>query len=318
VTGGTGVVGSAVVRHLVEAGHAVSGLSRGSDGDAALRRIGCEPVRGDILDGESLTPAFADAEIVFHVAGLNTMCPRNPAELERVNVGGAREVVRAARRAGVRRVVHTSSAAAIGEAAGTVGTESSPHRGWYLSHYERSKHLGEVAVREEAHGVEVVCVNPSSVQGPGRATGTGALILDLLRGRLPALIDTRLSIVSIDDCARGHVAAALRGAPGERYLLNSFTMSMREAVALLESVAGRSLGVRWIPGWLAMVGAAGVEAAWRLRRRQPPVCREMVRTLRHGHAYDGSRAATELGIDYTSPEELLARLVGWFRSEGLL
>ncbi|HSJ28464.1 MAG TPA: NAD-dependent epimerase/dehydratase family protein [Acidimicrobiia bacterium] len=318
VTGGTGVVGTAVVRHLVAAGYTVSGLSRGADGDAALGRIGCEPIRGDILDGASLASAFAGADLVFHVAGLNTMCPRDPTRLDRVNVDGAREVMRAARRAGVRRVVHTSSAAAIGEEPGTIGTESSPHRGWYLSHYERSKHLGELAVGEEADGVEVVCVNPSSVQGPGRATGTGALILDLLRGRLPALIDTRLSIVDIDDCARGHLAAAERGVPGERYLLNSFTVSMRGAVTLLEGVVGHSLSVRWIPAWLAMIGAAGVETAGRLMRRQPPVCREMVRTLRHGHAYDGSRARAELGIDYASPEDLLTRLVDWFRSEGML
>jgi dihydroflavonol-4-reductase len=227
-------------------------------------------------------------------------------------------VVAAAEAGGVKRIVYTSSAAAIGEPAGTVGTESTPHRGSYLSHYERSKHLAEEAVFAAADRVEVVAVNPSSVQGPGRATGTGALILDLLGGRLPALIDTRLSIVDIDDCSRGHVLAAERGVSGERYLLNSFTMTMREAVGVLNEVVGDDLSVRWVPGWVASIGVVPVEGLARLRNRKPVFCREMVRTLRHGHAYDGSKATRDLGLEYSTASDLLRRLVAWFREEGML
>lgn len=317
VTGGSGVVGAAVVRHLVAAGHSVSGLSRTPMSDATLSRLGAAPVRGDILDPDSLRASMQGADVVYHVAGLNTMCPLDPTDLERVNVGGSKNVIRAAEVVGVRRLVFTSSAATIGEAAGTVGSETTPHRGWYLSHYERSKHLAEAAVFAEAGRVEVICVNPSSVQGPGRATGTAALVLDLLTGRLPALIDTRLSIVDIDDCARGHLLAAERGRPGERYLLNSFTTTMRHAVALLRDVHG-PLDVRWVPPWVASVGVVPLELIARLRRRPPRFCREMAATLRHGHAYDGSRATADLGLRYTSAEDLLARLVAWFRSEGML
>lgn len=317
VTGGSGVVGAAVVRHLVAAGQSVSALSRTPTSDAKLSPLGASLVRGDILDPDSLRMAMDGADVVYHVAGLNMMCPLHPDDLERVNVGGTQNVIRAAEGVGVRRLVYTSSAATIGEAAGTVGTETTPHRGWHLSHYERSKHLAEAAVFAAARRVDVISVNPSSVQGPGRATGTGALILDLLTGRLPALIDTRLSIVDIDDCARGHLLAAERGQPGERYLLNSFTTTMREAVALLGEVHG-PLDVRWVPPWLASVGVVPVELIARLRRRPPRFCREMVATLRHGHAYDGSRAAADLGLRYTSAEDLLARLVAWFRSEGML
>lgn len=318
VTGGSGVVGAALVRRLVSDGEAVSVLCRSPQAADVVRSLGAEPLVGDILDLGSLRAAFGGADLIYHVAGLNTMCPPDPGELERVNVVGSQNVIRAAEIAGCRRVVYTSSAATIGEPSGTVGFEKTPHRGWYLSAYERSKHLAEQAVLGMITDVEVVSVNPSSVQGPGRATGTGALILDLLAGRLPGLIDTRLSIVDIDDCARGHIAAALHGVPGERYLLNSFTMTMREAVGLIGRVADQDLEVRWLPGWAAAAGASVVEGAARISGRPPKVCREMVRTLRHGHAYDGSRAERELGLEYTAPEATLSRLVDWFRVEGLL
>lgn len=318
VTGGSGVVGVALVRHLVADGEAVSVLCRSERSAAVIRALGAHPVTGDILDTSSLRQAFAGADLIYHVAGLNSMCPDDPGELERVNVLGSQNVIRAAQVAGCRRVVYTSSAATIGEPAGTMGTETTRHRGWYLSAYERSKHLAEQAVFAMNTNVEVVSVNPSSVQGPGRATGTGALILDLLAGRLRGLVDTRLSIVDIDDCARGHVAAARHGSAGERYLLNSFTMTMREAVEVLGRVADREVEVRWLPGWSAMAAATVVESAARLRRKHPKVCREMVRTLRHGHAYDGSRAERDLGLEYTAPEATLSRLVDWFRAEGLL
>ncbi|MDX1448776.1 MAG: NAD-dependent epimerase/dehydratase family protein [Acidimicrobiia bacterium] len=318
VTGGSGVVGAALVRHLVERGDPVEVVCRSEKAAQAVEGLGAIPVAGDIEDAASLRDAFRGAELIYHVAGLNTMCPDDPIAMERINVVGSQNVIRAAAASGCRRVVYTSSAATIGEARGTVGNEDTPHRGWYLSAYERSKHLAEQAVLAMQADVEIVSVNPSSVQGPGRSTGTGGLILDVLRGRLPVLVDTRMSIVDIDDCARGHLAAAERGVPGERYLLNSFTIGMREAVELLETVTGQSLAVRWVPGWTASAGAALIEAVSRIAGRSPHVCREMVRTLRHGHAYDGSRAAVELGVTYTSADVLLSRLVGWFRSEGLL
>jgi dihydroflavonol-4-reductase len=264
------------------------------------------------LDG-----AVAGAGVVFHVAGVNAMCVSDPGPMLRANVEGSLNVVRAARSAGVGRLVYTSSAAALGEKRGTVGSETSPHRGWYLSQYERSKHLAEQAVMAEP-GMEIVTVNPSSVQGPGRATGTGKLILDLVRGKLPALVETQISIVDIDDCARGHLLAATLGKAGERYVLNSFTIGVVDAVAILEAQLERHIGLRLVPGWVASAGAMTVAAASRLLRRDPPVCREMIRTMLHGHAYDGSKAKRELGLEYSDPEEMLRRLVSWFRSEGLI
>lgn len=317
VTGGSGVVGAALVRHLVSGGISVRALSRSASSDAALSASGADPIRGDILDPESVRRAASGVDVVFHVAGVNTMCALDSGPMLRANVDGSVNVVRAARSAGVRRLVYTSSAATLGEAQGVVGTETVTHRGHYLSEYERSKHLAEQAVMAES-GIEIVSVNPSSVQGPGRASGTGKIILDLVTGRLPFLVDTRLSVVDIDDCARGHMAAAEKGVSGERYVLNSFTMTMRDAVALLERALGRTLAVRFLPGWVVSLGGAVGEGVGRVVHKEPPLCREMARTLRHGHTYDGSKAARELGVTYTTAEDLLVRLVTWFRREGLL
>jgi dihydroflavonol-4-reductase len=312
------VVGSAVIRHLVASGVVPRAVSRSGPSDATLSALGATPVRGDILDPASLDAAFDGAEIVYHVAGINAMCIADPGPMFRANVEGSRNVVEACNRAGVRRLVYTSSAAAVGEPAGTVGSERTVHRGWFLSDYEHSKYLAERVVFAEAGDLDVVSVNPSSVQGPGRATGTGKIILDLIRGRLPALVDTRVSIVDIDDCARGHLLAAERGTSGSRYLLNSFTLGMREAVDQLERLLGRPVRARFVPTWTASAAARVVESAARLANRQPSVCIEMVRTLRHGHAYDGALAERGLGLTYTTPEALLGRLLAWFEDEGMM
>ncbi|MBA2337567.1 MAG: NAD-dependent epimerase/dehydratase family protein [Acidimicrobiia bacterium] len=318
VTGGTGVVGGAVVRHLVATGRRVRGLSRTADGDRTLAALGAEPVRGDVLDETTLAAAVSGSEVVYHLAGVNAFCV-DPAPMMRANIDGSRAVVAACLDGGVRRLVYTSSAATLGEVAGTIGHERSQHRGSYLSAYERSKHLAEEAVFAAARPpLEVVAVNPSSVQGPGRATGTGKVILDLINGKLPAVVRTRFSIVDIEDCARGHLLAEQRGVPGERYILSGFTLTMQEAVAILSAALGREITVRYAPGMVAMAGAAAVEAVARLRGRKPKVCREMVRTMLHGHAYDGSRATDELGLVYTPARETVDRLIAWFRAEGLI
>ena len=147
-----------------------------------------------------------------------------------VNVRGSENVVRAAAQAEVTRVVYTSSAATLGERKGTVGSEESPHRGRFLSDYERSKFEAEQAVFTTADetGLDVVSVNPASVQGPGRATGSARLLLDYLNGRLKAVVDSRLSLVDIADCTEGHLLAGERGTPGERYVLSGATLSVRD------------------------------------------------------------------------------------------
>ena len=284
-----------------------------------LEGLGARPVRGDVLDPRSLVEACRGCDTLFHVAGVNAMCLRDPRPMVRTNVEGSANAIRAAALGGVGRVVSTSSAAAIGEAAGTVGREDSPHRGWYLSAYERSKHLAErTTLRLAAElGVDVVCVNPSSVQGPGRTGGTARLLLDAVNGKLPALVDTTISLVDIDDCADGHLLAEADGTPGERYLLSGAALTAREAVELLRRVWGHPERVRWLPPSLARAGGSAAEVTGRLLRREMPVCREAVRTLLHGHRYDGSRATRDLGLTYTPLEVTMRRTLEWYAERGL-
>jgi dihydroflavonol-4-reductase len=311
------VVGTAVVRHLLERGYEVRTLVRSAEGAGRVRSCGAEPVTGDVLDPTSLSVLMRGAETVYHVAGLNSVCPREPAELYEVNVTGTRNTIDAALRSGVNRLVLTSSGAAIGERKGTVGSERSEHRGSFLSHYERSKHLSErLALGLGARkGLEVVAVNPCSVQGPGRATGTARILSAYIEGKLKLFIDTRLSIVDIDDCAEGHLLAADKGLPGERYLVCGATLSSREALALAGTIAGVSHEPRFIPVAAAYAAAACARGVARLRDRKPSLCRAMVRTIAFGHAYDGSRATRELGLVYRPIEDTLARTIEWLREK---
>lgn len=320
VTGATGFVGEAIARLLVATGRPTRGLTRSHDGEARLAAIGVDPVRGDLLDTVSLADAMRGCTAVYHVAGMNAFCLPDPSELYRVNVEGVRNVVSAAGRAGIGRVVYTSSAATIGEAHGSVGREDSPHRGTFLSHYERSKWEAErVAFATAAGaGVALVSVNPASVQGPGRTRGTAKLLIGYLNGTLKALIDSRMSVVDIADCAEGHLLAERHGRPGERYLLSGSTLTVREAVEVMGRVAGIADTPRVLPPPIAMATATVVGAVGRTRRRRAPFCREMMRTLLHGHAYDGSRAERELGMRYTPLEDTLRRTVAWYRDNGLL
>jgi dihydroflavonol-4-reductase len=320
VTGGTGFLGRALVERLLRHGDRVKALARSDASAGALAAVGAEPVRGDILDLVALAAAMRGCEVVYHVAGANAFCLRDPSPLFEVNVGGSENVVRAAAQAGVRRVVYTSSAATLGEASGTIGSERSPHRGWFLSDYERSKFEAEQAVFAAAReaGLEVISVNPASVQGPGRASGSAKLLLDFLNGRIPAVVDSRLSLVDIADCTEGHLLASSRGMPGERYVLSGATLSVREGLALLASVVGTDRPVRTFPPWLALTAATALEALGRARRSNPRICRELARTLIHGHAYDGSMATRALGLRYTPIEETLRRTVEWWLEQGLV
>jgi dihydroflavonol-4-reductase len=320
VTGGTGFLGRAIVRRLVAEGRHVTAAGRSEGSRRSLEEMGARPVPGDVLDPQILSSGMKGCDVVYHAAGVNAFCLPDPSVLFRVNVTGSRNVVLAAASAGIRRVVYTSSAATLGEKAGTVGTERSTHRGSFLSRYERSKYEAERLVLETARteAVEVMCVNPSSVQGPGRSGGSARLLLDYVNGKLKVVVDTRMSILDIDDCTTGHLLAETRGRPGERYVLNGGVLTVREAIASLAEITGIAERPRFIPPGVAMAGAAAVEVLARARRRRPPVCREMVRTLLHGHAYDGSKAAADLGLRYTPTRETLRRTIAWCVREGLV
>lgn len=318
MTGGSGVVGSALVRHLLAEGHEVRGLARSDESARAVGGAGAQVVRGDVVDGASVRGLVRGCDWVFHVAGVNELCSRDPSRMWRVNVDGTRIVRDACAESGVGRLVHTSSAATIGEARGTVASESTLHRGFFVSAYERSKWEAERIALSPSRGLEVVSVNPSSVQGPGRHTGTGALLLAAARGVLPLAVDATFSIVDIDDCARGHVLAARRGRAGRRYLLSGTVSTTREVVARLSRMAGRARRPWYVRPAVVAAIAPFVDGVLGLVGRQSPLCAESARVVLGGHRYDGSLARDELGLVYTPFEETLAKTFDWFDQVGLL
>lgn len=320
VTGGSGLVGQALLRRLSADGRSVRALARSPESADRVEELGATPVPGDVRDEAALTAGLRGCEVAYHVAGLNAFCLPDPMPLYRVNVQGSERLVRAAADAGVRRLVYTSSASTLGQPRGTVGDEDSVHRGSFLSHYERSKYVAEQTVGRVAGelGLDVVTVNPSSVQGPGRSGGTARFLLDYLRGRLKVAVESRFSVVDIADCTTGHVLAEERGRPGERYVLSGATLSVREGIELLTRLTGVEHRTMFMPGAAARLGASTVETVARARGQQPVFCRELARTLLHGHAYDGSKATRELGLTYTPLENTLRRTVAWFVDQGLV
>jgi dihydroflavonol-4-reductase len=325
VTGASGFVGGAVARRLLEEGYDVRAVARSRAAAAAAEAIvvdgrAVRAVPGDVLERGSLAEAFDGADVVAHAAGIVRTCMRDPSPMIRANVIGTRNAVGAAADARVGRFVLTSSAATIGERQGETGRETTPHRGWFLSVYERSKVQAEATAFAlgRDRGLEVVSVNPASVQGPGRAEGTARLLLAAARGRLPFFVPTTVSFVDVDDCARAHVLAATRGTPGERYVLCGATMTTDEALAIVERLSD---GVRRriaVPARVVERLADVVDAGFRLAGRDAPLCREVAIAIRHGRRYDGSKAQRDLGIAYTEPERTIQRTLDWFRSSGLL
>ena len=320
LTGGSGFIGGQLVPQLVARGDEVVGLARSDPAAATLQARGARVVRGDVLDAAALAEGMVGCEVVYHVAGVNSHCPADPEGLLRVNVAGTEAVVRAAAGAGVRRVVFTSSAASLGEAEGTVGVEDCAHRGSYLSVYDRSKHEAEgvaFAVAAET-GVEVVALNPSSVQGPPRKGGNGAIIIAYLNGTLRAFVDTHVSVVDVEDVVRAHILAADHGRSGERYVLNGATIPSAGALRIVSELSGVAQQVPMVPPPIARALAGAVDLVYRVRRKTNPICPARDATILHGHRYDGSKATRELGLEYTPVRETFRRTMEWAVAEGLV
>ncbi|HEX2374656.1 MAG TPA: NAD-dependent epimerase/dehydratase family protein [Actinomycetota bacterium] len=317
ITGATGFVGGLLTARLVADGRPVRALVRHLGDRERLPDPRVELAMGHLDDEESLVRAADGCEVVYHVAGVNQLCLADPAPLYRVNVEGTRRVLDAARRAGVRRVVHTSSAATLGGDGSTFLDEKAGPPPEFTSHYARSKYEGEqVALGYDA--VEVVVVNPSSVQGPGRTTGTASVFIGYLNGRLPFDLPARFGLCYTDDCVNGHLLAERKGRPGQRYVLNTDTLTNSEAIDLIAVISGLADRPRTLPLPVAMGVASVAETVARVRGRQPKLCRESVRTLGHPHLYDGSRATRELGLRYTPVRQALEATVRWYVDKGLI
>jgi dihydroflavonol-4-reductase len=262
VTGASGFIGWHVARMLVEAGHRVRALVRPG---SQVREIEVEAVTGDLRDPESLQLAASGCGLVFHVAADYRLWAAHPEELYDSNVGGTRNLLEAARRAGVERVVYTSTVGCIGVPQNGVGDESSPVSLEDMSGpYKRSKFLAEQAALESArNGLPVVIVNPTAPVGDHdvKPTPTGKIVHDFLKGDMPAFIDTGLNLVDVRDTAQGHLLAAEKGKPGERYILGCENLTLAEILSRLARLSGKKAPAVRLPYGVAY--AAGIAStAW--------------------------------------------------------
>jgi dihydroflavonol-4-reductase len=323
VTGATGFVGAAVARALLREGCEVRALARKGSDRRNLQRIAVEVVEGDLNDPTSLAPAVAGCEALFHVAADYRLGAFDPRELYQTNVEGTRNILNAARAAGVRRVVYTSSVATIGiPKDGTPGSEDTPSTlEDMVGHYKRSKFLAEEAAREAVRaGSEVVIVNPSTPVGPGdvKPTPTGQLVFDAAAGRMPAYVDTGLNIAHVDDVAAGHLLAFQRGRPGERYILGGEDMTLREILGEIAQLVGRKPPSIRLPSAVVMPIAYVAEAMARVTGRPTRVTVEGVRMARKLMFFSSAKAVRELGYQWRKPTQAFADAIDWFRAEGLL
>ncbi|MGD0493498.1 MAG: hopanoid-associated sugar epimerase [Steroidobacteraceae bacterium] len=323
VTGGTGFVGAAVARALLAGGWEVRALVRAGSNRSNLRELPVELAVGDLTERPSLDRAVADCAAVFHVAADYRLGAPDPSQLYRANVDGTRNILAAARQAGVGRVVYTSSVATIGiPADGTPGDERTPVAlEAMIGHYKRSKFLAEQAALEAARdGLSLVIVNPSTPIGPGdvKPTPTGQVVLDAAAGRMPAYVDTGLNIVHVDDVAAGHLLALRRGRTGERYILGGQDMTLEQILGEIARMVGRKPPRIRLPYGLVLPLAYLAEGMAKISGRSGRLTLEGLRMSRKRMFFSSAKAQRELGYTWRPPAEAFADAVHWFREQGLL
>lgn len=323
VTGGTGFVGANVVRELLGDGRAVRVLARRSSDRRALDGLDVEIVEGDLLDSPSLRRAVAGVRTVFHVAADYRLWAPDPRALHRANVDGTRAILTAAAEAGAARIVYTSTVGALGiPKDGRPGTENTPvSLADMVGAYKASKFLAERAALElAAAGAPVVIVNPSAPVGPWdvKPTPTGQMLIDFLRGRMLATLDTGLNLVHVRDVARGHLLAAERGTIGEKYILGHTNLSLVEIGRLLAEVAGSRIPRVRIPYAVAWLAAACSEGAARVTGGAPRVPLTAVRMARKRMYFSAAKAVRELGLPQTDVRLALREAAEWFSARGYL
>jgi dihydroflavonol-4-reductase len=323
VTGGTGFVGANLARELLAAGATVRVLARPGGDRRALDGLKVEIAEGDLLDAPSLARACSGVGTVYHVAADYRLWAPDPAALHRVNVEGTRAMLEAAGAAGVRRVVYTSTVGALGlPKDGGAGTEDTPVSvADMVGAYKRSKFLAEqVALGLARRGLPVVIVNPSAPIGPWdvKPTPTGQMVVDFMRGRMFATLDTGLNLVHVRDVARGHVLAAERGTVGEKYILGAAhgNVSLAEIGRLLAEITGRRPPRLRVPYAVAWCGAACMEAVARVTGGAPRVPLTAVRMARKRMYFSPAKAIRELSLPQTDVREALREAVEWFAARG--
>jgi dihydroflavonol-4-reductase len=316
ITGATGFVGWHVARKLLDGAQSVRALARDP---CRLRELeGIDPIQGDLRDRASLERAVAGCGVVYHVAADYRLWTKQPEEMYRINVEGTRNLLEAACNAGVERFVYTSTVGCIGVPRGGLGDEDSiTALNEMAGHYKRSKFLAErEALEFAARGFDVVIVNPTAPVGDHdfKPTPTGRIVLDFMRGAMPAFLDTGLNVVDVRDVAEGHLAACERGRRGERYILGAENLTLQEIFLALAGIAGRQAPKLRIP-YAAAYAAGVVSTAWAgVTGREPRAPLDGVRMARKKMWVKHDKAARELGYRPNPAAGALERAVKWFRA----
>ena len=322
VTGATGFLGSHVAHVLVEQGADLRLLVRSTSNLKNLEGLNAETATGDLRDPASLQKAMAGCETVFHVAADYRLWVRDPAEMYRSNVEGTRAVLEAARKNGVRNVVYTSTVATIGFTGnGHPADEDSPvSLAEMIGHYKRSKFMAEQVALEAGQGaMRVVTVNPTTPIGEQdiKPTPTGRIVVDFLKRKFPAYVETGLNLVDVRECARGHIAAMEKGNSGERYILGGENLTLKQILDKLAAISGLPSPTVKLPYAVAYVaGAVDEMFSGRLLGREPRATIETVRMGKKKMWATSGKAERELGWKTIPVDGALRRAVEWFQANG--
>jgi dihydroflavonol-4-reductase len=320
ITGGTGFVGSAVLRALLARGYEVRALVRPGSDRANLAGLDCETAEGDMTDEASLLRAMGKVRFVFHVAADYRLWARDPREIMQHNVEGTRAVMRAALRSGVERVVYTSSVAVLKPLAGAAADETSRMPECEaVGAYKKSKIAAHAVVEAMiAQHLPAVIVSPSTPIGPRdiKPTPTGQIIVNGAMGRMPAFVDTGLNLVHVDDVAEGHVLALELGSIGGHYILGGQDVTLRAMLAVIAGCTGRRAPRIQLPRAPIYPLAMAAEIAGRLTGRTPFLTLDGLRMAKHHMFFSSSKAERELGYRARPHEAGIRDAVAWFRSAG--
>ena len=321
LTGGTGFVGSAIARALLESGYRVRALARPSSVRNNLAGLGLETIDGDICDPATLDLAMKGVRYVVHAAADYRLWARDPGALARTNVEGTGNVMAAALRGGCERVVHTSSVATIAPRDDGDADETSPlDEAAAIGAYKRSKVAAErmVEAMVARDRLPAVIVNPSTPIGPRdiKPTPTGRIIVEAASGRIPAFVDTGMNLVHVDDVARGHVEALLKGRIGERYILGGDNVLLVMMLSDIARLTGRR-APRWkLPRAPLYPLASVAEVFARMTSREPFLTRDGLKMSEHRMFFSSAKAARELGYRARPYVEGLRDALAWFREAG--
>ena len=324
VTGANGFVGSAVARRLVQTGHQVRALVRPTSARINLAHLPVEIVEGDLGDADSLARATNGVRFLFHVAADYRLWARDPADIVRTNVEGTRTIMNAALRAGVERIVYTSSVATLkARPDGEPSDETSPLDAQSaVGAYKYSKVVAERAVETMVaeHGLPAIIVNPSTPIGPGdaRPTPTGRIIIEAAAGRMPGYVDTGLNLVHVDDVAAGHLAALEKGRIGQRYILGGQDVLLGDMLREIARLVGRSPPRLRLPRLAIFPIAYGAEAIAHFTGREPFVTTTGLRLAKDRMFFTSAKAERGLGYRARPYGQALAEAIAWFRQNGLL